>query len=113
MKRICLNKKYIAKLASKWTSIIFAILGFIGTFVSLSNLLPEDSSMQHRIFIGIGIMVGLWLILFVAFSGYVFWKRRIELFEASNGTMYMYSIGMFLVQMKRQPLKGKRKVENI
>lgn len=53
--------------------------------VSLSGLLPEDSSIQHRIFISIGIIVRLWLILFVAFSGYVFWKRRIELFEASNG----------------------------
>lgn len=85
VKRILLNKRYIAKLASKWTSIFFAILGFIGTFASLSDLLPDNSSIQHRIFISIGIMVGLWLILFVAFSGYVFWKRRIELFEASNG----------------------------
>lgn len=85
MKRIWLNKKYIAKLASKWTSIIFAILGFISTFASLSDLLPENSSIQHRIFISIGVLVGLWLILFVIFSGYVFGKRRIELFEASNG----------------------------
>ncbi|WP_301961866.1 macro domain-containing protein [uncultured Phascolarctobacterium sp.] len=85
MKRIWLNRKYIAKLASKWTSIIFAILGFIGTFASLGDLLPETSSIQYRIFISMGILVGLWTILCVFFSGYVSWKRRIELFEASNG----------------------------
>ena len=42
MRRIILNRKYIAKLATRWTTGIFAFLGLIGTFASLSDLL--DSS---------------------------------------------------------------------
>ena len=35
MRRIILNRKYIVKLATRWTTGIFAFLGLIGTFASL------------------------------------------------------------------------------
>lgn len=41
MRRIILNRKYIVKLATRWTTGIFAFLGLIGTFASLSDLLDS------------------------------------------------------------------------
>lgn len=47
MRRIILNRKYIVKLATRWTTGIFAFLGLIGTFASLSDLL--DSSLSYTV----------------------------------------------------------------
>lgn len=60
MKKIWINKKYIIKLAGKWTTIIFSFLGFIGTFVSLSDLIPESWSLQYKILVSIVILIGIW-----------------------------------------------------
>lgn len=64
MRRIILNRKYIVKLATRWTTGIFAFLGLIGTFASLSDLLDSSLSIQCRIGISIGILAGIWVISF-------------------------------------------------
>lgn len=85
MRRVILNRKYIAKLATHWTSGLFAFLGLIGTFVSLSDVLDSSLSIQCRIGISIGILVGVWLIFFTGCALYVYKKRRIEVVELNNG----------------------------
>lgn len=85
MHRVILNRKYIAKLATHWTSGLFAFLGLIGTFVSLSDVLDSSLSIQCRIGISIGILVGVWLISFTGCALYVYKKRRIEVVELNNG----------------------------
>lgn len=85
MRRVILNRKYIAKLATHWTSGFFAFLGLIGTFVSLSDVLDSSLSIQCRIGISIGILVGVWLISFTGCALYVYKKRRIEVVELNNG----------------------------
>lgn len=85
MRRVILNRKYIAKLATHWTSGLFAFLGLIGTFVSLSDVLDSSLSIQCRIGISIGILVGVWLISFTGCALYVYKKRRIEVVELNNG----------------------------
>ena len=85
MRRVILNRKYIAKLATHWTSGLFAFLGLIGTFVSLSDVLDSSLSIQCRIGISIGILVGVWLISFTGCALYVYKKRRIEVVELNDG----------------------------
>ena len=41
LKKVILNKKYICKLSFRLTAIAFSFLGFIGTFVSLADLVPK------------------------------------------------------------------------
>lgn len=41
MRRIILNRKYIVKLATRWTTGIFAFLGLIGTFGTIYKGWPE------------------------------------------------------------------------
>lgn len=85
MRCIILNKKYIAKLATHWTSGLFAFLGLIGTFASLSDLLDSSLSIQCRIGISIGILAGVWILFFIVCSLYVYKKRQIEVVELNNG----------------------------
>lgn len=85
MRRIILNKKYIVKLATRWTAGIFAFLGLIGTFASLSDLLDSSLSIQCRIGISIGILAGIWVISFLLCAVYTYRRRRIEVAELNNG----------------------------
>ena len=39
MKRAWLNRKYITKLACRWTAGAFSLLGFIGTFAQLNDII--------------------------------------------------------------------------
>ena len=63
MKRIWLNKLYIIKLATQWTSGIFAFLGLIGTFVSLSDLLSETLLFYQRVIISLAILLFVWALM--------------------------------------------------
>lgn len=85
MRRIILNRKYIAKLATRWTTGIFAFLGLIGTFASLSDLLDSSLPIQCRIGISIGILAGIWVISFLLCAVYTYRRRRIEVAELNNG----------------------------
>jgi hypothetical protein len=72
-------------LATKWTSGLFAFLGLIGTFTSLSDLLHDTTSIQRRILISIIILTGVWVASFIVCAFYVSCKRRFNLLEVSNG----------------------------
>lgn len=85
MKRIILNRKYISKLATRWTTGIFAVLGLIGTFTSLSDLINESISLKYRIAISAGILIGVWIVSFIVCAVYIHKKRRIEILEINGG----------------------------
>ena len=85
IKRVGLNKAYVMKSATNWTGAVFAILGFIGTFVSLSDIISEDVKLIARIAISVGILLGTWLIVAIIASIYVSRKRRFKVLEVSNG----------------------------
>lgn len=85
IKRVWLNKSFIIKTATKWTGVVFGILGFIGTFASLSDVISEDVKLVARIAISAGILFGIWLIAAIIVSIYVSHKRRFKVLEVSNG----------------------------
>lgn len=64
---------------------MFGILGFIGTFASLSDVISEDVKLVARIAISAGILFGIWLIAAIIVSIYVSHKRRFKVLEVSNG----------------------------
>lgn len=85
MKKIWLNKKYVAFLATRWTGSVFTLLGLVGTFVSLSDFLNADYSLAKRVGISVCILVGVWLSFFIFCGIYVYKKRRLELLETNGG----------------------------
>lgn len=84
IKVVRMNFRYIAKLAVQWTGVIFAILGFMGTFVSLSDLLDEQLALYSRIIISALILAGVWLLAFIGNSIYIGSRRRFDVLDAGN-----------------------------
>lgn len=76
MKKAWLNRKYITKLACGWTTCSFSLLGFIGTFASLGEILPSNWRVEYKILWSIGIL----LFVFV-----FFWCACAILFERKKG----------------------------
>lgn len=84
MKKVWINKKYIAKLACKWTTVFFSLLGFIGTFASLSNIIPDSWSFMCKLLFSIGILVAIWMLSFTACAVWFEKQKWVEVFEANN-----------------------------
>lgn len=85
LKRAWINRKYVIRTSFKWTGVIFAILGFIGIFAPLTEILSCDGKMLIRIAVSTGILFGVWLICTLIASIYVSKKRRFKAFDVSNG----------------------------
>lgn len=64
MKRIWLNIRYIAELSVKYTEVIYALLGFIGMFVPLSDIFYAEITLIKRIVVSCCILLGTWMIVF-------------------------------------------------
>lgn len=85
MKKAWINKKYITGLACKWTVMLFSLLGFIGTFVSLNDIIPNNWKFRYKMLFSIIIIIIIFLIFWILCA---FWFERqkwIEVFEGNNG----------------------------
>lgn len=82
--KILLNKKYISKLATRWTAGVFSILGFIGTIAPLSDIFPDTWRLLVRIACGSGVLFLVWCVSFLLCGLWFTKQKRIEIFEASN-----------------------------
>lgn len=89
MRRILLNIHYIFELSVKWTGVVFSIIGLASTFVSLGDLINPNISQIKRLFISIGMLIGVWLIAFVLCAIYVYRKKRVAVLEL-NGNHHVY-----------------------
>lgn len=84
VKKARLNKKYIMKLAFRCTTIFFSILGFVGTFVPLNNIIPSDWRIEHKILLSVGILI---FVFGLCWCGCVYWfesRKWIKVFDANN-----------------------------
>lgn len=85
MKKAWINKKYITGLACKWTVMLFSLLGFVGTFVSLNDIIPNNWKLRYKMLFSIIIIIIIFLIFWILCA---FWFERqkwIEVFEGNNG----------------------------
>ena len=85
VKKAWINKKYITGLACKWTVMLFSLLGFVGTFVSLSDIIPNNWKFRYKMLFSIIIIIIIFLIFWILCA---FWFERqkwIEVFEGNNG----------------------------
>lgn len=85
VKKAWINKKYITGLACKWTVMLFSLLGFVGTFVSLNDIIPNNWKFRYKMLFSIIIIIIIFLIFWILCA---FWFERqkwIEVFEGNNG----------------------------
>lgn len=84
MKKSWLNRKYITKLACGWTAGVFSVLGFIGTFASLSDIVPSNWRLEYKILLSIGILISIFTLLWLGFAIWFERQKWVEVFEANN-----------------------------
>lgn len=79
-----MNKKYIAMLALKWTTYLFSFLGFIGTFVSFSEIVPKSWPFLCRLLLSFSILIVSWMIFFIIFAVWFKKQKRLPIFKVNN-----------------------------
>ena len=85
MKKAWINKRYITELACKWTVMLFSLLGFVGTFVSLSDIVPDNWKLRNKILFSITILIIIFLIFWMLCAFWFGRQKWIEVFEGNNG----------------------------
>lgn len=84
MKKSWLNRRYITKLACGWTAGVFSVLGFIGTFASLSDIVPSNWRLEYKVLLSIGILLFIFTILWLGCAIWFERQKWVEVFEANN-----------------------------
>lgn len=85
MKRLWVNKKCISEITTKIICGLYALYGFIGTFVSLDELLPNTLNIWIRLLISIMILLLMWIVCFIIVGIILINKKRFEIISANNG----------------------------
>ena len=85
MKRIILNIQYITNISIKYTGMIFALLGFIGMFVPLSDIFRDGTSLINKIVSSLCVLLGTWLLVFAVSCVYVYLKKYYQILDVGNG----------------------------
>lgn len=85
MRKVWINKGYIARIAFKFTGGFYALLGFIGTLVPLDEILSDKLSIWIRSIISVTILIGIWFCCVIAVSVYMTQKKRFKVIPANNG----------------------------
>lgn len=84
MKLILLNKKYIIKKASQYTSYIFSGIGVIGLLAPISEIFPQEFGMIIKILLAALCVGFVFLVCVVKVIANLKKNNQIEIFEVSN-----------------------------
>lgn len=85
IQQIWCNRNYIAKRATAWTAGIYGFLGFVSTFASLSDILPDTLHIIWHIVISICALLLLWLLCFLINGIWHAHQRRFEVVSGNSG----------------------------
>lgn len=85
MKRIWMNRVYIAKLTTTIIGGLYAFLGFIGSLVPLDEILSDKLSVWERVGISLGVLLGAWIICFTAVAFILSHRKRFVVITANSG----------------------------
>lgn len=95
LKKVILNKKYICKLSFRLTAIAFSFLGFIGTFVSLADLVPAKWNVWFKLLFSFAIFCGIWIISFLCCALVFSCKIVYQFLKQTMGIMSMWNMVIY------------------
>lgn len=87
------NYVYIGKQASKWVCTLYAILGFVSTFVSMDDLFPDGWNFTERLAVSSGILIVLFIVLFIACAIKNYGDKRYEIISANANHKLYFQFG--------------------
>lgn len=89
MKRLLANFRYIFNASLKWTTAVFAFLGFVGTFSPLEEFIDESVELWKRILFSLLILVVVWIFSLVINSIITCLRKKYIVFEANNHKVFV------------------------
>ena len=84
-RRIKFSLAYIAKQAAEWTSVVFAVAGFLGLFVSFERLFSEGDTFVPKLLISVVILTGTWLLCAIIVAIKVGCQMKKKVVDGKNG----------------------------
>lgn len=86
MLRVLWNSRiFILKNASSLTVSIYAIIGFVRTFVSLEGFLPYAMPTECKVLVSVLILIGVWLLCALVVGVFALTKRKRKIMDGQNG----------------------------
>lgn len=79
-----LNISYIARKTTVWTSAVIAAFQVFNFLCDLNDIFPENLVFIKRFFISLGVVAGLWILIFIICCVYVRLKKSIIVLDAGN-----------------------------
>ncbi len=110
MKKIMANMPYIVNMSMKCTSVIFAILGFVGLFTSFGECFNSEISLFKKIMYSCMILLVLWLIVFLINCICICAKKQYKLFDVGDGHSVYVQYGDLFSPDAVKPLNSKRNI---
>lgn len=87
------NCMYIAKQSGKWVCSLYALLGFVSTFVSMDDIMPESWSFVKKLSVSIGVLILFFLVLFIVCAIRCYKVKRYELISANADHKVYFQFG--------------------
>lgn len=83
--RIKNNIAFIAKKACSITALIYAIIGFLGAFVSMEGIFSDKDTFWRKLLISMAILLGTYIVVCLILCIYVLFKNKKKVVEGRNG----------------------------
>lgn len=83
--RIKNNIPFIFKKACSITAAVYAILGFLGAFVSMEGMFDEKDTFWCKLLASVLILIGTWGVIALILCVYVLFKNKKKIVEGRNG----------------------------
>lgn len=85
LKYITTNLKFLVKRTGTIIGAIYAFLGFIGVFVPLTELFPQEMSIWLKVIIAFSVFLGLSMICFAIVFVVEYKKKSVEILQTNGG----------------------------
>ena len=84
-KRIWISRKFILKEASSITVSIYAVLGYVRTFVALEGFFEPGTPVLRKVVVSSLILLIVWLVFLIGVGVFVIFKRKKKMIGGRNG----------------------------
>lgn len=85
LKQIAINRRYILKKSITATASIYALLGFIGLFADLTDILMDEKTIGCRVLVSALALFVVWGVCFIGASVHVINTCKRKVVEGQNG----------------------------
>ena len=83
--RLWISRKFILKKASSITVSIYAVLGYVRTFVALEGFFEPGTTVLRKVVISSLILLIVWLVFLIGVGVFVVFKRKKKMIDGRNG----------------------------